>query len=160
MISLTDDWIVPAASAIPHPLRSAAIAKPDHVVLVADDGEWTATQLVDRVAHEAAKLASRGVAAGMRVVLCGSADSEWVIAFHALGWLGAAVAPLAPEAAPHELARDIATLTPDFVVMKSGAHLQGDFTADNCPALSSLFSSLNDTSGCSSSSSNFGDGGT
>jgi hypothetical protein len=45
------------------------------------------------------------------------------------------------------------------VMMKSGAHLQGDFTADNCPALSSLFSSLNDTSDCSSSTSNFGDGG-
>ncbi len=121
MISLNDEWMVPSASSIPHPLRSAAIAKPDHIALVADDGEWTTTQLVDRVAHAAARLANHGVTAGMRVVLCGIADSEWVVAFHALGWLGAAVAPVAHDAADSELARDIATLAPDFVVATHGA---------------------------------------
>ncbi len=118
---MMDDWIIPDSGAIPHPLRSAAIARPSHCALVADDGEWTYAALCDRVAVEAARLAAAGIEPGMRVVLSGVASSAWVVAFHALGWVGATVAPLAYDAAETELQRDLATLAPDAVVLTQGA---------------------------------------
>ncbi|MBC7794914.1 MAG: AMP-binding protein [Clostridia bacterium] len=115
------DWVVPDASAIPNPLQSIAVARPQHVVLVADDGEWTASSLADIVAAQAARFAARGVRPGSRVVLTGVASADWVIAFHALGWLGATVAPLAVDS-PREVAvRDVLALTPDFVINTHGA---------------------------------------
>ena len=118
---MMDDWIIPDSGAIPHPLRSAAIARPAHCALVADDGEWTYATLCDRVAIEAGRLAAAGIEPGMRVVLSGVASSAWVIAFHALGWLGATVAPLASDASETELLRDLATLSPAAVVLTQGA---------------------------------------
>ncbi len=118
---MIEDWIIPDSGAIPHPLRSASIARPSHCALVADDGEWSYGDLCDRVAIEAARLSALGIEPGMRVVLSGVASSAWVVAFHALGWLGATVAPLAHEASGDELARDLATLTPDAVVLTQGA---------------------------------------
>ena len=117
---MMDDWIIPDSGAIPHPLRSAAIARPSHCALVADDGEWTYASLCDRVAIEAARLAAAGIEPGMRVVLSGVASSAWVVAFHALGWLGATVAPLAYDASETELERDLATLAPHAVVLTQG----------------------------------------
>ena len=118
---MSTEWIVPDASAIPNPLQSVATARPDHVVLIADDGEFTASALADLVAAQASRLALRGVRPGSLVVLTGVASADWVIAFHALGWLGATVAPIAHDA-PHEvIVRDIAALTPDLVVTTHGA---------------------------------------
>lgn len=118
---MTDDWIIPDAGAIPHPLRSAAIARPDHCALVADDGEWTYGALCDRVASEAARLTALGIEPGMCVVLSGVASSAWIVAFHALGWIGATVAPLAHDAPEAELRRDLATIAPAAVVLTQGA---------------------------------------
>lgn len=117
---MTDDWIIPDAGSIPHPLRSAAIAHPDHCALVADDGEWTYAELCNRVAIEAARLAAHGIAPGMRVVLSGVASSAWIVAYHALGWVGATVAPLAYDAPEAELQRDLATIAPQAVVLTQG----------------------------------------
>lgn len=117
------DWIVPDGSSVPNPLKSAAISRPNHVVLVADDGEWTASALVDAVSAQAARLAARGIGPGSVVVLSGSASSDWVIAFHALGWLGATVAPVAYDAPREVIVRDVAALTPDVVVITHGAEV-------------------------------------
>lgn len=92
---------VGTADAIPNPLASAAAARPHHPALITDEVVYSYRALADEAARRAAALAGEGVAAGMRVGLLGPRDAEWVTWFHALGWLGAEVAPLddgAPEA--------------------------------------------------------------
>ena len=89
----------PAPDALPNPVRSAALACPSRAALHCQTrGTWTAAELADAVARRAAALGLAGVRPGALVALAGSdradPDAEWVINFHAIGWLGAAVLPL------------------------------------------------------------------
>lgn len=85
---------------LPHPLAAAARARPEHPLLIAPDGAWTARALRDQAAALAAGLAAQGVAPGERVALGGPPSGRWVARLHALGWLGAVAVPLDPRAPP------------------------------------------------------------
>lgn len=95
--------------AVPHPLAAFARARPVHLALRVrgPDGvvgrPLDATQLRDAVAALATQLRDAGVQAGHRVALLGRRSAAWVIALHAIGWLGASVVPLDPNAPPETL---------------------------------------------------------
>jgi O-succinylbenzoic acid--CoA ligase len=101
---------------IPAPLASAARAAPDHPLIVCGSEVWTARALVAEVARRAAVLAGRGIAPGAVVALDGAPSARWALALHALGWLGAAVAPLPPGTPAAERARRLALLAPACVL--------------------------------------------
>lgn len=110
----------PEPTAIPNPLQSAALASPDHPALLAAGQTWTAGDLLDGVQRAAGVLARGGVAPGKRVALVGPPSAEWVITFHAVGWLGAAVVPLAPKGTVEELEAGLEAARPDQVLLTHG----------------------------------------
>jgi O-succinylbenzoic acid--CoA ligase len=77
-----------------HPLATAAAASPDHPMLVTDERAWSAASLLDAVARCAGTLTAAGLQPGDRVALVGDLDSHWVIALHAIRWMGGVAVPL------------------------------------------------------------------
>ena len=106
--------------AIPNPIHSACLAQADHPALVAQGQTWSAADLLDAVTRAAGALRGAGVGPGVVVALCGPPSAEWVVTFHALGWLGATAAPLPPRATPEEHARALAALEPDLLLLTHG----------------------------------------
>lgn len=102
--------------AVPNPLQSTATARPEHPVLITDDGVFTAAELAQVVARRAAWLAAAGVGAGHRVALMGPPTADWILSMHALAWLGAAVLPVAARLPVAELQRCIEAGAPDWVL--------------------------------------------
>ena len=102
--------------AVPHPLASAALARPDHPALIADDQRYSYRELRNQVARCAAVLRGRGIAPNMTVALDGPRDARYAIWLHAVGWLGASAAPLAPRATDRERGRQLATLAPHAII--------------------------------------------
>lgn len=107
-------------TSIPNPIRSAALSRPEHATLVAAGQTWSASDLLDAVTRCAGVLARAGVGAGQTVALAGPASAEWVVAFHALGWVGAAVAPLPTGGTPGELDAALTALAPARLVLCHG----------------------------------------
>jgi O-succinylbenzoic acid--CoA ligase len=79
---------------VPHPLKSVAAASPSHTALREGNLVVTYAQLLQKVQSCAGFLAAQGVKEGHRVALLGPLCVDWVVAFHAVGWLGAAVVPV------------------------------------------------------------------
>ena len=104
------------ADAIPNPRASAALARPDHPALIHQDSTLTYGELADRAARRAATLLARGIGPGATVALCGPPSIDWAVCFHALGWVGAAVAPLPHRASAAELDRLLHAIAPDALV--------------------------------------------
>lgn len=94
---------MPHATDIPHPLISAALARPEHPALVFEGRRWTARALCDQAGALAGALSLEGVAAKQRVGLIGPPDARFVVGLHALSWLGAVVVPLSSSGTPDEL---------------------------------------------------------
>jgi geranylgeranyl pyrophosphate synthase/acyl-CoA synthetase (AMP-forming)/AMP-acid ligase II len=115
-----DEVVAAATTAIPNPIRSAALSRPEHATLVAAGQTWSASELLDAVTRCAGVLARAGVTAGQTVALAGPASAEWVVAFHALGWLGAAAAPLPTGGTPGELDAALAALAPSRLLLCHG----------------------------------------
>jgi o-succinylbenzoate---CoA ligase len=82
---------------IPHPLESSALARPQHLALVAGDVSLTMRALANKVSQRASVLTAQGIKAGDVVPLGGVANAEWVINFFAIGWLNAIAAPKCSE---------------------------------------------------------------
>ena len=82
---------------LPHPLLSSAMARPHAVALQCGAQALTYAELT-RAVRQRATLLAEHVQAGERIALWGPASIDWIVSFHALGWLGAAVAPLPPRA--------------------------------------------------------------
>jgi O-succinylbenzoic acid--CoA ligase len=99
-----------------HPLAVTAAARPDHPLLVADGRAWSAVQLQEAVAHSAAGISQTGVKAGDKVALIGPMSADWVIALHAIHWLGATAVPL-PDNAPKQTLTTMLALTQPRVVL-------------------------------------------
>src|SRR5690606_35301663 len=104
----------------PNPIRSAALARPEHAALVAPGQIWSASDLLEAVTPCAGVLACAGVEPGHVVDLAGPSSAEWVVAFHALGWLGAAAAPLPTGGTPDELEAALDALAPSRVLLCHG----------------------------------------
>ena len=107
-------------SALPNPILSARLSRPSHPALESSGLTWKTSDLSDGVARFAGRLAGFGVVPGMRVGLVGPASPEWVLAFHALGWLGASVAPFDPQATPAEARRAMEAVEPERVIATHG----------------------------------------
>jgi O-succinylbenzoic acid--CoA ligase len=111
------------ALAIPHPLQSFALARPEHPALRMGERALTARELRDLVAWRATSLQrALRVGPGSAVGLLGEPSVEWIADFFALGWLGASAA-LFPAAAP-ELGGLIEAVAPDAFVLHPGAELE------------------------------------
>jgi len=92
---------------LPHPLACAARTRPEHVLLVADAGEWTARRMADEVARRAAALLAGGVSAHDIVAVVGPPSAETVLNLWAVGWLGACALPIAATTPVAEIAARI-----------------------------------------------------
>lgn len=103
-------------TAVPHPVQSAALARPSHPALVCGREVLTWSALADRVARRADALSRAWVAPGDVIGLCGPIGVEWVVSFWALSWCGATVAPLDHRATPDELSRAIESARPTVVL--------------------------------------------
>ncbi len=109
----------PDPFALPHPLRSAVLARPGLVFARGAHFELTAAALLERAACLAAGLAGQGVRPGDCVALplpsqdTGAAD--WLRAFFAVSWLGAVAAPLASD--PGSWPQALASLHPKALLV-------------------------------------------
>ncbi|MEO0814827.1 MAG: AMP-binding protein, partial [Myxococcota bacterium] len=108
------------ATALPNPIESSAIARPQEPVLLTDEGTWTARELRDAVRRCAAALVAGGVEPRTRVGLIGPPSAEWVIASHAIGWLGGSVTPLPHDQPVAEIEKAVAVANPAAVVVTHG----------------------------------------
>ncbi len=91
--------------AVPHPLASAALWRPAHPLVVAEDGTWRAQALLEAAARLAAKLHGQGVTPADVVAVVGEPTAAFALAVNALGWLGATVLPIAASLPAAEAAR-------------------------------------------------------
>lgn len=90
---------------LPLPLESSAIAYPERLALTFQGQQLRYCELRDRVCRTAALLHDRGIQPGERVGLEGPVNLGWVVLFHALGWLGAIVAPFDAAGTKEERSR-------------------------------------------------------
>ena len=95
---------------VPNPLISSAMARADHPVLSVGDQGLTARQLRDAAGAKAAALVHKGSSQAMSWPWLPRPSLDWVSAYHAVGWLGAIVAPLpsrVPAAEVNGLVREL-----------------------------------------------------
>ncbi len=83
---------------LPHPVAAAARARPDHPALVAGDARLTFAALADRIARRAGALAALDIGPGRVVALDAPQTIDGWVDLWAIGWLGAAAAPIDPQA--------------------------------------------------------------
>ena len=101
---------------IPNPIVSRAAARPEHPAIVCDGESVTYRDLMELVARRAYGLLASGVTVGDRVALVGEPGLDWVVAFHAIGWVGAVVVPLSMDSTQEELADQIERVDPALVL--------------------------------------------
>ena len=82
---------------LPHPLASASLARPTAVAVQLGEALVDYRTLAQRVAGWAGWLAAQGVQPTDTVVLAGPLGLPWLEGLLAVGWLGAAAVPLAPD---------------------------------------------------------------
>lgn len=110
---------------VPHPLISALLARPDHPALIAGDDAVTYGALIPRVARRAGGLRAAGVGPGQTVALVAPPGIDWWVDFWAIGWIGAAVAPVDHRLPPPARARALAAIAPDRVLDGDAARPRG-----------------------------------
>lgn len=105
---------------IPNPLAQAARAAPSRIALRVDapaSETLTYAALAEAAAGLAGALAAAGVRAGDVVAIDEPLSRDGVVALHAVGWLGAVMAPLAPTEPGGPLAaEELARLAPTCVI--------------------------------------------
>ena len=103
-------------SSVPHPLRSATLARPAGTAVHTDAEDLTWRDLEDRVTRYACALARQGVRPGATVLLEGAPSTAWIVSWHALSWLGATVASAPASATAIERAQCRQIFEPDFII--------------------------------------------
>lgn len=101
---------------VPNPLISSAMARADHPVLSVGHQGLTAGQLRDAAGAKAAALVQQGVEPGDVVALVARPSLDWVSAYHAVGWVGAIVAPLPSRVPAAEVNGLVKELRPRLVL--------------------------------------------
>jgi O-succinylbenzoic acid--CoA ligase len=104
------------AQQIPLAVVSASMARPEHPAVQIGEKTITWSRLRDGASRAANILALRGLRTGDRIALLGPISIEWVIAFHAIDWLGGIVVPLPCQAPSTELAEVIHETQPAGIV--------------------------------------------
>ena len=102
--------------AIPHPLAGAARSNPEAVAVRTEHGAIGYADFRQRVALAADVLRHKGLGPGSRVALVGPPSLEWLVAFHAVGWLGGVVQPLSHKLTEPALLVQLANATPDWLL--------------------------------------------
>lgn len=123
---------------VPNPIHSTSLARPEHVVLWTTEQAFTAAELRQAVAKRAGALAAVGVTENSVVALRKAPRADWVIDWHAIGWLGAAVAPLPFDSPPKLAHEELAVVQPDLV-------LDGSEELPEAPLLPERFWPLRET---------------
>ncbi|MGN6675006.1 MAG: AMP-binding protein, partial [Thermomicrobiales bacterium] len=98
----------PFTTKLPDWLTRRAATHGDQLSLLCGDVAWSFAELHARVGVATAVLAAAGVVAGDRVALLARNSPAFVVTVHALGRLGAVLAPLNARLAPEELAWQLA----------------------------------------------------
>ncbi len=101
-----------------HPLARAAAARPDHPLLVTPTRAWSAEELRCAVASAAGGLLQAGARPGDRIALIGDMDDDWVVALHAVRWMGATAVPLPSDVPPMQM-RDMLQATKPTVLLST-----------------------------------------
>lgn len=121
--------------ALPNPIASAAAARPDHPALVTSDATLSWGELLDLVRRQAHALVLQGIAPGARIGLDIPPSVDWLVTFHALGWIGAIAAPLPPRLTSTERQAALDALGLDAVLLWRGLPSpEAAPTADSGPA--------------------------
>ncbi len=110
-------------------LETHAQNNPDVLALVSGDEQWTYGALARDVRLWAAALQARGVGAGDRVGLLAENSAQWVIAAHAIWWVGATVVGFHHRAAPGEWDALLARVEPALLITDD---LRGELQFDRC----------------------------
>lgn len=112
------------ALAVPHPLASAALADPERAALCWRGQRWSAAALLELVRRRAEALQAAGLRPGQRVARLARPGLDFVVDLHALGWLGASLAPLSVEAPVESLADALQAVSPRWWLDTGDAALQ------------------------------------
>lgn len=108
---------------LPNPITSAALAAADRALLTHDDAIWTARHLADEVSRRAAQLHALGIKASDRVALVALPSVDWVLAYHAIGWLGATAVAIPPRESQAETMRMLQSAK-STAILHDEAHLE------------------------------------
>ena len=96
-----------------HPVEAAAKRTPNAILVQTPHTQLTAAQLQGAVAQCAGRLRQSGVGVGDTVAIHGLPSADWLVALHAVGWLGAVAAPLPPK---EPVAPYLSALKPSMVL--------------------------------------------
>ena len=105
---------------IPGLIASRAAARPDRDALVYEARTWSWRELERDVGRLAAWFAARGVARGERVAVCATNSAAFVLAFFALGRLGATLATINPDVSTPDVADILSRVAPRMVLHGAG----------------------------------------
>ncbi|MEC9464279.1 MAG: AMP-binding protein [Myxococcota bacterium] len=117
----------------PHPLATSAQARPSHPALATETGTLSYAELAAEVALRAGGYAGHGVGRGDRVGILASYDTDWVIAFHAVGWLGAVAVPLSPKLSAEEMLTRVRAAQIQYLIVDE--HVQTITEVCPCPRI-------------------------
>ena len=129
---------------IPNPIESSALARPNHLALIWGEKQaWSYSELRLEVQKRAASLLDLGIREGDIVALLGQPSSDWVAAFHAIGWIGAVAMPLSPELSSNELRRILKGVPPKLLWVGPSHEECGLILSDSIEVASFLISTSN-----------------
>ena len=102
---------------VPSPVASAALSQPERPGLVTHNSlSWR--EIRRQVALRAGAFADQGVDPGAVVALLAPRDAAWVIDAHAIGWLGATLAPINADQPATAVRDTFGLLKPTFQVIR------------------------------------------
>jgi crotonobetaine/carnitine-CoA ligase len=101
---------------LPGLLATRAAARPDHDALVCDGRTWSWRALERDVGRVAGWFAAQGVTRGGRVAVVASNSAAFVLAYFALGRLGATLATINPDVSAPDVADLLARVAPRLVL--------------------------------------------
>ncbi|MEE2749809.1 MAG: AMP-binding protein [Myxococcota bacterium] len=103
--------------AIPNPLAGAARSNPEGLAVRAQQGDIDYVDFRRRVALAAGVLGQKGLGPGSRVAVVGSPSLDWLVAFHAVGWLGGIVQPFSHKLTEAALLASLENAKPDWLLV-------------------------------------------
>lgn len=110
----------PHDATLPGLIATRAAARPDHEALVYEGRTWSWRALEQDVGRVAAWFATQGTGRGDRVAIIASNSAAFVLAFFALGRLGAVLATINPDVSAPDVADVLARLAPRLVLHGGG----------------------------------------
>ena len=121
-----------------HPVQRALTQAPDAVLLCNQGQETTSVELARAVRACAGGLLEAGVVPGSTVALHGPASVDWLVALHAISWMGGIPAPLAADQALEPQLRTVSpsavlTLEPEAAILTLPLGLRGAPEVDPHP---------------------------